>query len=431
MHAKNTSAKSQSNAIHQTHFSAWLICALGAFFYGYEYFLRVSPSVMIGQLMHYFDVDAASLGNLSAYYYYAYVPLQLLVGVLMDRYGPRRLLTMACFACAAGSYVFASSRSLVLAEVGRFLVGFGSAFAFVGVLKLATIWLPPERFALMSGFASAIGTVGAIAGDIFLTHMVHGLGWHSTINLSALIAVVLAAAIFFIVRDSGKYAIQPYKPQKANFKTVLTDLWGILKDKRIWINGLFGCLVYVPTTGFAELWGPRYLQVAQGFSSDSAAWANSIIFLSWGISAPIMGWLSDRIKRRVLPMKIGAAFALLWFSLLLYLPQITQTSVIILLALGGMSYAVQVLVFAYACEITPTRAAGTAIAVTNMLVMLGGMVFQPLIGWVIDLCHRTFGQGDMAHIGITEFRYALTIIPLSLLLAVILPLFLKETECTS
>ena len=117
----------------------WVICGLGALFYCYEYLLRISPSVMMSDLMQAYHINATVFGNLAAFYYYAYTPMQLPVGILMDRYGPRRLLTFACLACALGSYLFAHAFHIELAQIGRFMVGFGSAFAFVGVLKLATI----------------------------------------------------------------------------------------------------------------------------------------------------------------------------------------------------------------------------------------------------------------------------------------------------
>ena len=125
----------------------WLIVAVAATFYAYEYFLRILPSVMVTDLMQSFGVSAAVIGNLAAFYYYAYTPMQLPVGVMMDHYGPRRLLTFACLCCAMGSFLFAQPNHIFMAQVGRLLVGFGSAFAFVGVLKLATLWLPQNHFA--------------------------------------------------------------------------------------------------------------------------------------------------------------------------------------------------------------------------------------------------------------------------------------------
>ena len=82
----------------------WIMCSIGALFYIYEYLLRVAPSVMTDDLMASFHIGAAALGNMVACYYYIYVPMQLVVGVLMDRFGPRRLFTVAGLACAMGLF---------------------------------------------------------------------------------------------------------------------------------------------------------------------------------------------------------------------------------------------------------------------------------------------------------------------------------------
>ena len=177
----------------------WFICILGALFYCYEYLLRVSPSVMTHQVMKTYHLEASSFGNLSAMYYYIYIPMQLFVGLLLDRYGPRRLLTMATIACAIGVYFFAATHILFLAEIGRFLMGFGSAFAFVGVLKLAIIWLPPQRFALVTGFTVMLGMIGGMLGDVFLTSLVHMEGWKLTCFLAAIFGVLLALIIFSVI----------------------------------------------------------------------------------------------------------------------------------------------------------------------------------------------------------------------------------------
>lgn len=409
----------------------WIIVGLAAVFYGYEYFLRITPSVMKGDLMVAYDIGAAAFGNLAAFYYYAYTPMQLGVGVLMDRYGPRRLLTIACLSCAFGSLLFASSGTLAIASLGRFMVGFGSAFAFVGVLKLATIWLPPERFAFVSGLAAALGTVGAISGDILLTKMVGHFGWRHTVEISAGIGVLLSLILFSVIRDSRNTtkAERRVARHSVNFSEVLRDLRMILSNEYIWINGLVGCLLYLPTTVFAELWGIPYLQQVHQFSQQEASWAIPILFLGWGISAPIAGWISDKIKRRCLPMFVGGVLAFILSCILLYVPGLSKNAVYIVLFGFGVSYSVQVVVFAYACEITPQRASGTAIAATNMLVTLGGMLFQPIIGLLLERVWSGQFMNGTPFYANSDYRFALSIIPIGLLLAAVLTLFLKETHC--
>ncbi len=267
---------------------AWLMCGLGALYYCYEYFLRIAPSVMMPELMQTYHLNGAQAGSLSAFYYHAYVPMQILVGLFMDKYGPRRLLTMACLLCALGTYFFASGHSLMLAQVGRFLVGFGSAFAFVGALKLATIWLPPNRFALVSGIILCLGMMGAMMGDILLRLMVDAVSWGVTLYMSALAGVVLAVILWLIIRDSNPAQYSP--PLHAiTFRGLLRGLWGAIRNPQIWLNGLVGFLLYISLSAFAELWGIPYLTQAHHLSSTHAASANSMIFLGWAVGGPFWG----------------------------------------------------------------------------------------------------------------------------------------------
>ena len=115
-----------------------LICAIGAFFYCYEFVLRIIPGALQSELSAAFGhISATTFGQLSAFYYFAYSPMQIPVGMLMDRFGPRRLLTFACLCCTLGSWMFADISSMLVAGCGRFLVGFGSSFAFVACNALA------------------------------------------------------------------------------------------------------------------------------------------------------------------------------------------------------------------------------------------------------------------------------------------------------
>ena len=126
---------------------AYLIFFLGAFFYCYEYFLRIAPAVMSASLMRSFHLDATLFGTLSAFYFYAYTPMQLCVGIIVDRFSTRRVLMVAILACTLGSFMVGSTHVYAIAAIGRFLQGFGSAFALVGGLKLVAIWMPARRLA--------------------------------------------------------------------------------------------------------------------------------------------------------------------------------------------------------------------------------------------------------------------------------------------
>lgn len=408
-------------------FVPWLICGLGALYYCYEYLLRISPSVMTQELMRMYHLTATEVGLFSAYYYHAYVPLQIIVGLLMDRYGPRRLLTIACMFCAFGTFLFASGYSLHVAEAGRFLVGFGSAFAFVGALKLATIWLPPHRFALVSGIITCLGMVGAMIGDIILRSFVDQVGWQATIYASAAIGVMLTVVIWTIIRDAKSQEVQ-FHTQSLNFSGLFFGLWGAFKNPQIWLNGLIGLLLYLSLSAFAELWGIQYLEQSHGFSKSAAANANSLVFLGWAVGGPLWGWLSDSIRLRRLPILFASIFAAVIVSVILYVPELSAIQLYVLLFAFGVASSVQVLVFAIAREATSMKMAGTAIALTNFFVMVGGNVFQPVVGKLLDMKWSGTMMDGVRVYSPEAYQYALGVLPVGIALAIVITFFIRETH---
>lgn len=411
----------------------WIICGLGAMFYCYEYYLRISPSVMTGDLMRTYNLNAGQLGNLIAFYYYAYTPMQLFVGVLMDHYGPRRLLTLACMCCSVGALLFAYQYSLFLAEFGRFMVGFGSAFAFVGTLKLATMWLPPERFAMVAGFAVALGMMGAVVGDVTLMALVQAEGWKWTVLLSSIAGVVLTAVIFLIVRDNPRqlYLNRPKVERRQyaiQFSHVFSALFKTMKRRQVWLNGLISGLLYLPASAFAELWGIPFLQ-AHGISHAHSAFAVSMVFIGWATGGPIGGFVSDTARCRKLPILFGGLMGALMISILLYAPGLPLPAIYALLFFFGFFSSVQVITFAVGREVSSAKIAGTAIAFTNMLVMAFGALLQPMIGVLLD--HQAVGivMKGVHLYTVHDFQYALSVIPIGMLVAALLTIFMKETHC--
>lgn len=422
--------------IRQSPKLGWFICALGAIFYAYEYLLRIAPSAMEDSLRLHFNLTATGFGILSAVYYYAYVPMQLPVGILMDRFGPRKLLTFACLICIIGTLLFTDTHSSIISASGRFLVGMGSAFAFVGVLKLATIWLPENKLAMVAGMTSALGTIGAMAGDNLLIPWVNNIGWQASMNWTTVFGVILCIVLWFGVMDHPKHVFNG--PESETLKKKFQDLHLIIRNKQIWLNGFYGCMVYLPTTVFAELWGIPYLRHAHHLSEAQAAFSNSLLFFGFMIGAPSMGAISDKIRLRKLPMIVGALGAAVMMTVILYTPNLNPTFLNISIFVLGLFYSAQTIVFAVGRELSPPQAAGTAIALTNMIVMIGAMILQPLVGRLLDLSlrfHHIMDIPDGVAINkvhwlytAADYRLAMSIIPVGILIAVLLTFFIRETH---
>jgi len=184
---------------------AWAAFALAAGFFGHEFVQRVSPSVVVGELMAEFAVGAAVFGSLTAFYFYAYAGMQIPVGMLMDRFGPRRLMALAGVGCAVGCVLFALAPTLWALSLGRFLVGATSAFGLIGAMTVAGQWFPPSRFALLSGLAMMLGMAGGMFGQAPLRLLVERLDWRPASLALAGGGVVLAlAAIWSLTFGDSK-----------------------------------------------------------------------------------------------------------------------------------------------------------------------------------------------------------------------------------
>ncbi|CDZ75756.1 putative MFS-type transporter YhjX [Legionella massiliensis] len=400
-----------------------LVCAVGAFFYCYEFVLRIIPGALQSELSAAFGhISATTFGQLSAFYYFAYSPMQLPVGMLMDRFGPRRLLTFACLCCALGSWMFADTTSMLIAGSGRFLVGFGSSFAFVGVLSLALHWLPRRYFSLVAGLITTLGMLGLVYGEVKITDVAVTMGWQHVLTMMITIGAVLTVLIFLIVRDGP----EGYAPHSHPLPEFFANVWSVLSSPQVWLIGFVGACLYTSLSVFGELWGKSYLEQAHHLTKVEAAKTVSAMFLGWAVGAPIAGFYSDSSGRRVLPLVVGAVLAFICISIVLYYPGLSYTWLNILLFLYGVFSATEIIVFIMAKENSGAKLSGTVFAAVNMIVTLGGVVFQPLVGKLLD----TFGDSGIVageHIyTVVDYQLALSILPISLLFVTILAFFMKD-----
>lgn len=410
----------------------WFLCGLTALFYCYEYLLRIAPSVMSTELMQYYALNATAFGNLFAVYYYIYTPMQIPVGLMLDRYGSRFLLTLATFICALGTFVFAWSQELWIAQAGRLMVGFGSAFAFVGVLKVASIWLPPSRFGMIAGMTTSLGMVGAMFGDNVIAALVKEIGWQATMYGSALFGLVLTIVMGAYLRNSGS----ENSPKSASVDTItarslILNIFALLKKPQMWLAAAIGGILYTSLSVFAELWGVPYFEQGRGFSPQIAAALISTVFLGWAIGGPIVGFFSDYLKNRRMPLILGSILGAVAISAIIYLDDLSPLAIGVLLFLFGIFSSAQNMAFAIAKESTEPALAGSAIALTNMFVMLVGTILQPLVGFVLDLYWDGHISNGIRHYSNASFQSALLILPMTFILSAGLSLFLKKSYLES
>ncbi len=430
-----TTHNSHSANLFRSMVQPWFICMIAMFFYCYNYFLRVSPSAMQADLTQTFHITATQFGTLAAFYYYSYTPMQLPAGMIYDKYGARFVLFFACLTAVMGLSIFVSADSLGLASAGRFLIGLGTAFAYIGVLKLASVWLPPTRFATVAGLTTAIGMTCGALSQKYLTKVVEVIGYKEALHTALFVGIVLSIVILFMVRSRPKLSTKltsEKAPAPMNTKQLFGAMKIIFTNPQMWLIGTIGCLLYLPATVFLDLWGIPYLKTVYQLTSDQAVNISSMTFLGWIIGGPVIGALSDKIKRRRTPLVITGALAATLLCVVFYVPGITLNQLYFMFLITGFCCGAHPLCFALGKEHNPAAISGTAVAVTNMLIMAGGAIFQPVVGKLLDF-HTTssVGANGLPVYSPADYTFALSIIPLGVALAIFLSTFVKETYCES
>jgi MFS family permease len=382
---------------------------------------------MTDYLRNLFMINGLAFGNLAAVYYYAYIPMQLPAGILMDRTSPRKLLIFACLACGIGTYWFAQP-NLTIAYLGRFLVGLGSAFAFVGVMKLATLWFPASYFSFLTGLTTSLGMVGAMMGNITLAHLMDLIGSHQLLKSAVIAGFILTVAMGIIIPEQSPQLTHKPIPTLRQ-STYITQLFALLKDRQMWLLGIIGCCLFLSLTTFAEMWGIPYLICHYDLPTYKAASYNSLVFLGWAIGGPLMGSIASQFKKkdyRPLFIMLNALLGALCFSIMLYFPQWAKPYLGILLFGFGVFSAVQVIIFSIVRDFYNPSLSGIAFAVTNLLVMLGGGISQPLVGYLLDLFSLPSNSTHLLTFSNQGFIYAMSALPCAFVLAAFLSLFIQK-----
>ncbi len=408
---------------------AWTIFGIGMLFYCYAYFLRISPSVMMDDLLQHFHINASLFGNFAAFYYYSYTPMQLPVGVLIDRYNIRLVLFSACLLAVSGLAIFISVDNYYLALLGRFLIGFGSAFAYISALKLATLWLPPNRFAMAAGLTTSFGMLAAIFSERYLQNMVQALGYQHALYSALIAGVVLSVVIFFLVKERQGQAKPKATDDHPHMRQLFSNLAMMIRNPQMWLIGVLGCLLYLPASVFLDVWGVPYLEHVLHLTPKEAVNAVNLVFFGWIVSSPVVGSWSDHINSRRMPLLLSVMVAAAATLGIFYWPGLSLAMIYLLMFILGLSCGAHPLCFSLSKETYSKKYTGTSTALTNTLIMLGGVIFQPLVGILLDWHSKGYLVHGVPTYSASDYQFALSILPIALVASIAITLFIKDTRC--
>lgn len=405
---------------------AIVMFSLAAMFYFYEFLLQVSPAIMSHQLMAAFRISAGTLGLISSVYFYSYTLMQIPAGMLYDKLGAKKVITGAAAICALGSLLFGLAPNVTISGLARFLMGTGSACAYLGVLAVCVRWIPVRNFPIFAGLAQSLGSLGAAAGQAPLASVINSYGWRHSIFVLGIVGFALAILIYALLKDGPNDKPFQFKPKKhLCFKSAIK---GIIKMPQNWWVSTFALLIWTPMPIFASLWGVPFFMVKYHLSNVHAGTLIAMIWVGSAFGGPFLGWLTLKIKRRHILM-FSAALGLAVSLFMIYMTNLSYIACVICSFLYGAACSSQAITFSFVRDNNDSNIVGTAMGFNNMAVVLGGAIFQPIVGLILD----NHWQGHIlngAHVyNIHAYEIALTCVPACFIIGIfVMKFFVNEKK---
>ncbi|MEC8977779.1 MAG: MFS transporter [Pseudomonadota bacterium] len=394
----------------------WLMFFLTSFFYFYDFILRMIPSVMMDNILQLYNVDADMYAFYESSFYVTYTPLQLFAGPLIDEIGVRKIFPLAVLCCLIGALVSALQPYFSFLIIARMLIGLGSSFAFVMVLKISNEWLPAYYYPFIAGLTTTLGMIGGIVSEVVLPDFIQ-YGVPNMYFFLAFFAAVLIILSYFCIFDKEDHEITSVLDIR-----LIYDIYTVFSTRQFILIGVIGCLLFTPVQLFV-VWAQPFFAQTLSISKHDAGHIASMLF--WGIAtgAPFFGWLASQIQNKRILLIIGSLLSAMCLITILFYPNLTPWQVSVLMYGLGFFKSCQPLVFVSAKNLVSPHLTATAVAGTNMIVNLSSF-FQPVIGYQLSRYHRLYEHG-MSNYTLLNWQLALSVIPVFLLVACFLSFFLK------
>ncbi|HNS15807.1 MAG TPA: MFS transporter [Syntrophorhabdaceae bacterium] len=379
----------------------WVIFTILALQYLFVYFHRVCPAIVAQDLAETFSISATSLGVLASGYFYPYALMQVPVGLLADSWGPRKTVTFFSLLGAAGALMFGLSPNFGIATLSRIVVGLGLSGIFVPAMKTLAVWFRPREYAKISGALMAVGGIGWLSASTPLALAAKNFGWRAGFIAIGGITLVFSILTWLLLVDSPKKKGFPEinahaEPGAAPKKmSLLAGIRMVFSTPRFWPLALYcfcnGSILF----SFTGLWAGPYLRDIYGLSTPAIGNILSMVAIAMVVGSPLLGYLSDNILGSRKKVLFGSALITVveWaFFYFFYQSLPVPVLYAFFLLIGVFIGASSVICFTATKELFPLEMAGTSVSCVNIFGFLGGIIYQPLIGYFMDMGGKVDGK---------------------------------------
>lgn len=406
----------------------WLVCFSAALFFFFEFMQVNMFNAITPALMKEFSLSAVQVGQISANYFYANLIFLLPAGMILDRFSTRNVILLAMGSSVLSAYVFSTVHHVFAAELCRFITGVGGSFCLISCIRLASNWFPPSRLALIIGLIVTFAMFGGMLAQTPLTLLTDSLGWRIMLVIDASAGSLMLLIISLFVRDYPPYQQQLDIHQKLQWHEFIKTLRKSLINPQNWLGGTYTSLLNLPVFLMGAMWGSLYLVQIHHLNRTQASIVTSMIFIGTIIGSPAIGWLSDRLYRRRMPMIICAIISLILIMVVISIPTLSLTSLLALFFGIGFFTSSQILSYPLIAESNPRALTGTAEGIASTLIMAGG-ISQPIFGALMTLYWKHDVINGMPIYSSNDFLLAMSMIPIAFVISIISAYFIRETYC--
>jgi len=415
---------------------AWINWLLATAYVVFVFTLQTGYAITNLSMSEDLGISAAQIGVIGSIYTWAFAVAQFGSGSIMDRLGARWTMPIASAVVTVGAFMFASSTGPIQLVVAQVLMALGAAFGFVGAGFVGGQWFAPIKFGFMFALVQFVASLSAIAGQNLIGAYIVDTPWDAIIYAMAMGGAVLTVLMFIIMRDPVRDDMQqaPWPGIKPFLDELVKSLGEVMAIKDSWINAVIGGATFGCMLSLGVIWGPRFL-IATGLDEGTAYTASSMMWLGLAISAPLFAILSDKMKSRKKPMFIGCLLQMIAILFILSRPGVSVSETYFWFFMWGFMSGGSMLNFPIGADLVPIRLIGTSAAFCNAVQFIVGGIMMAIPGRVLD------GSGLIARVqeavdktdglvrtgSVSDYQWALIILPITLTMALFLFLFLKET----
>lgn len=412
----------------QSSLRAWVVVLTASLFFFYEFIILNIFNSLGTSLIKEFHINATDLGSLSSYYFYANLIFLFPAGMILDRVSTKRLILAAMMICVGSTFVFSHAPNMMVMKACRFAMGVGGAFCLLSAVRLASRWFPAKKMAFVVGAIVTMAFIGGMCAQ-YAKPIISIVGWRHTLFYIACLGSLMTVAIFLFVQDfPDDYKIEEHHHHAAApFKTAIK--LSVLNVQN-WLAGLYTSLLNLSVFILGALFGNMYLTQVYHLTSMQASSVCSMIFFGTIFGSPAIGWFSDRVGLRKMPMILFGVLSLIVVAMVLYGVSFwSYHSLVVLFFLIGFFTSSQVIGYPLIAEHNKRNVTATATGLGSTLIMGGGLT-QILVGYLLD-SYRVGHQviDGVAQYSPSTFNFAFSILPLGIIFGLVVSFFIKETHC--